>query len=239
MRWPFWLPYPGAYAHCLLMLGLSSLNAAILSPVVWVIFVVGGAASIAVEAFAGSATLSALLVFGVVLAIGTLSLLLLAYEYQLLHCFRRWVREGRAQVKVYAIPPAEYWRDAVFGYLAFGSCTLVIFLSWTVWRCYAGYCQAQLTREEACIIGVSSLMLMIFCYHLRLLHQEWLERRRRRKQGRRKPQNPATPPKSQPTKPPATSTSPNTSASQPRPLSVEEELELLKQRMGKGKKNSP
>ncbi|MGB0562974.1 MAG: hypothetical protein ACPGVO_14400 [Spirulinaceae cyanobacterium] len=232
MRWPFWFPYPGAYAHCLLMLVLNAINAAILSPVVWVIFVVGGAASIAAEAFAGNATLSALLLFGVILAIATLPLLLLAYEYQLLDYLLKWAGREKTTPPVYAIPPEKYWRDAVFGYLVFAGCILVMFSSWLIWRCYFGYCQDAFLEEEAYIITGSALVLMVFCHHLRLLRQEWRKRQNVKRNKTSLPQvkRPSRSPKS-------TSRRAPTVFAQLDELSVDDELELLKRRMGKSKGN--
>lgn len=239
MRWPFWFPYPGAFAYALLLFFLLSIEASFIDRLLWFVGTVGGTATLiadlSIESF------NVLTAWGVVSLVGLgVTVWVLALEYQLVRAVAQLI--ARKKPKLALIPSLKCWKDAVFG-LSVLLIALVFLLSTSsLSHCYLVDCDEWrrsrwLVEAEAEMILFWVTALTVYAYHLRMLRRQWLERRRKRRNV--KAHKTKLPKVKRPSKSPKSKQNKQPGAMAKQQLTVDEELEQLKRQVERDKKNKP
>ena len=241
MRWPFWFPYPGAFAYCLLMLVLMSISLLIVGPIAWAVMLFAGGASVLTEALTGDPAVVGLVVLVGLVLLALVDSLFLAWGYQVVGYVLKLM--DKEKPAFHSIPPWKYWRDAWFANFTFSLGIGAATVSWLLILCKAGECQRQdLTDGEVTLIATAALVLMVYCYHLRILRWKFYERQRKRKEEQRRRRNveknraslPKVQPRSKSPKPSSRSVKrppPPPPSPPPKSSSLDDELEELKRQM--------
>ncbi|NEO85709.1 MAG: hypothetical protein F6J87_15875 [Spirulina sp. SIO3F2] len=235
MRWPVWFPYPRAFAHCLLMLVLVSVSLSLTTPIVWALMLFIGGASVLTEALTKDPSIWGLVILLAVPLLAFVDLLFLAWFYQAADSTFRFMGK-KNKPKFRSIPPWKHWRDALFANITFALGMGAATFSWLLILCKAGECHRQeLTDGEVWLIAIAAIVMMLYCYHVRMLRLDFYERRRKRRNIKR---NQTQLPKvKRPSKSPKSQQSKQSGAMAEQQLTVDEELEQLKRQVERDKKN--